>query len=91
MVTTAVQAGWGDTAEQTIPEMVRLATLLGAEVRASLDRVKVTAQPGDDTGAILINWRRALTLPPPEPRVRSFRICRRGTSVKHVRRATSSG
>ena len=64
MLTITVEAGWGDTAEQTIPEMVRLASLLGVAVCADLDRVKVTAQPGDDAAAILLNWRRALTLPP---------------------------
>ncbi len=65
MLTITVEAGWGDTAEQTIPEMVRLASLLGVAVCADLDRVKVTAQPGDDAAAILLNWRRALKLPPP--------------------------
>ena len=73
MLTIRVEAGWGDDiAEYVIPEMVRLADLLGVEVKAELDRVVTTAQPGDDVRAIVANWRHALTLPPPRAASASF-------------------
>ncbi len=79
MLAIRVEAGWGDDiVGHVIPEMVRLANLLGVEVKAELDRVNTTAQPGDDPRAIAANWRLALTQPPPRaasatfPEVRSF-------------------
>ena len=73
MLTIRVEAGWGDDiAGHVIPEMVRLADLLGVEVKAELDRVVTTARPGDDPRAIVANWRHALTQPPPRAASASF-------------------
>jgi hypothetical protein len=73
MLTIRVEPGWGDDiAGHVIPEMVRLADLLGIEVKAELDRVVTTARPGDDPRAIVANWRQALTLPPPRAASATF-------------------
>ena len=73
MLTIRVEPGWGDDiAGHVIPEMVRLADLLGIEVKAELDRVVTTARPGDDPRAIAANWRHALTQPPPRAASASF-------------------